>query len=49
MVCLQAAINNGGKVFTPMEIPKKVVPQKKATAAKASQGKNLGFFVKGIS
>ncbi len=40
VVCLKKAINKGGKVFTPILIPKKVVPQKNATAAKASQAIN---------
>ena len=48
MVCLKKAIKSGGKVFTPMLMPKKVVPQKRATAANASQATNFGCLVKGI-
>ena len=35
-LCLIPAIKNGGIVSTPMRIAKNVVPQKMATAAKAS-------------
>lgn len=48
MVCLKNAINSGGKVFTPILIPRKVVPQKKATAVKASQAMNFGCLVNGL-
>ena len=44
--CLDAAIKRGGKVFTPIEIAKNVVPQKMETAAKASQAKSLGDLIK---
>jgi hypothetical protein len=46
MQCLDAAIKRGGKVFTPIEIAKNVVPQKIETAAKASQAYNFGCLLK---
>lgn len=46
MVCLNAAINNGGNVFTPMLMAKNVVPQKIETAANANQGNNKGCLFK---
>jgi hypothetical protein len=48
VVCLNAAINKGGKDFTPILIAKKVVPQKMETAAKANQAKNLGDLNKWV-
>jgi hypothetical protein len=46
MVCLHAAINKGGNVFTPMLIAKNVVPQKIETAANANQGNKSGCCFK---
>ena len=37
MLCLNAAIRNGGKDSTPIRMAKNVVPQKMETAANASQ------------
>jgi hypothetical protein len=39
------AIINGGKLCTPIRIAKKVVPQKKATPAYASQALTLAFMM----